>query len=60
MISSSTPRSDSQKQITVGVLVHAPPEDCAFHHAVAQAQAALQDGKQTYFYLLHHAVRGAY
>ena len=60
MISSSTPRSDSQTKITVGVLVHAPPEDCAFNHAVAHAQEALKDGKQTYLYLLHHAVRGAH
>ncbi len=60
MISSSTPRSDSQKKITVGVLLHAPPDDCAFHHAVAHALEALKEGKQTYLYLLHHAVRGAH
>ena len=35
--------------------MHAPPEDCAFNHAVAHAQEALKDGKQTYLYLLHHA-----
>ena len=51
MISSSTPRSDSQTKITVGVLVHAPPDDCAFHHAVAHALEALKEGKQTYLYL---------
>jgi len=60
MITSSTSRSDTQKKITVGVLVHAPPEDYAFSYAVAHAQEALKDGKQTYLYLLHHAVRGAH
>ena len=42
----------------IGIMISAAPGDSTFENGIAQAEAALREGRQVYLYWIDHAVEG--